>query len=221
MKKSLLQLGLLLALLFSATAVFAQVREEVLLAQGARGPGAAREGHEHRPGQWLRHYKDMPEAQQQQELRRDPQFQQLPPERQQRLMDRLHQFNTMPPDQKERILNRMEAFEKLSPEKQQKLHELQHRVRDLPEDRQQAIHKTFRHLLELSPEERDKYMHSEQFRSSFNDEERGLLQQLIGVAPPANGNANGGPAPSQGPPKFWNPVHARHFFSWAKRSLKI
>lgn len=160
--------------------------------QGAAG--APRSAPQHgRAGDWLRQHRSMSPQQQEQTLRNDPQFQQLPKDHQQKLLNRLHTFDNLPPQEQEKILNRMQEFESLPPAEQAKLHLIQHRIMALPQDRQTAVRKAFRRLHEMSPEERDRVMSSDHFKSLFNDSERGILNDWIAIPMPK-------PAPRSQPP---------------------
>ena len=141
------------------------------------GPGPHR-------GDWLRKYGDLPAPQQERQLRQDPNFRNLPPEQQQHLLDTLHSFDNLPPDRKATLLNRMETFEHLTPQQQQQARGLFQRYRSLPEDRRGKVSQAYRELQGLSPEQRSQLLNSEQFRSTFSDEERELLRGMADLTPP-------------------------------------
>ena len=87
-------------------------------------------------GDWLAASTgDLPPAQQEQTLQKDPTFQSLPPDRQKHLLDRLRIFNSLAPEKKQKILNRMEFYEHLPPEKQAEAHTCSSSIRVCPPTR--------------------------------------------------------------------------------------
>ncbi len=107
------------------------------------------QGHPQPPGHagdWLRRYKDLPPAEQERELQKDPAFQRLPPGQQQQLRQRLQHFSTLPPQQQLRMLNRMETWEHLTPEQKQQARQIYGQMRQLPPDRQRMVRTAVRDL---------------------------------------------------------------------------
>jgi uncharacterized protein DUF3106 len=158
--------------------------------QGARAGrmvGVRRDGHH--AGDWLRRYKDLPPDQQEKALANDPDFQRLSPEHQERLRQRLRTFNTLPPEQQRRILERMETWEHLTPDQKDKARNLFHRIRQLAPERRRAVMKAVRQLRSMPPEQRQPTIDSQNFKSSFSDEERDLLGDIaeLPLAPGENG----------------------------------
>jgi hypothetical protein len=145
-------------------------------AQGMRG-GFHRPPGQH-AGDWLRKYKDVPPAQQQKALESDPQFRNLPPEGQERLKQRLQRFNSLPPERQQRILNRMETWEHLTPDQQQKARDVFGRFRQLPEDRRNMVRSAARDLQQMNPQDRQRVLNSDRFRSAFTDNEREMLHEF-------------------------------------------
>lgn len=148
-------------------------------------------------GQWLKRNQNLPVVQQEQKLRDDPEFQKLPPQQQEHLLDRLRQFNSLPPNQRQRMLSRMDAFEHLTPQQQQQAREIFGQVRQMPEDRRQQFRKGIRQLADAPAEQRAAMLDSQEFRSSYSDNERDLMRQIVklDILPP-----KGGPEPAPGPP---------------------
>jgi hypothetical protein len=145
-----------------------------------RGPAFGR-GEGHHAGAWLRKYLTLPPAEQEKALASDPEFQKLPPETQQRLRERLQKFNQLPPEQQQKILARMEKWQQLTPEQRQQARALFHRMRDLPPERRHALVTAYRHLRDLDPPEQQKVLDSEQFKSTFSDDERDILRGFVGL----------------------------------------
>ena len=146
------------------------------------GPNPSRPNVAHPPqnqpghaGNWLRHYKDLPPAQQRRELERDPQFRRLPPQRQAQLQKRLQHFANLPPQQQERVLNRMETWEHLTHDQKQQARQLFQQFKQLPPDRRQAVNRAIRGMRDLSPDQRDQLIDSDQFRSQFSPQERSVI----------------------------------------------
>jgi hypothetical protein len=129
-------------------------------------------------GDWLRKYFGLPPAQREQTLEKDPSFQALPPDTQKHLLDRLRTFNSLPSDKQQKILNRMEIYEHLPPEKQTEANTLYQQYHSLPSDQRSQVSQAFRKMKEMSPEQRTQYMNSNEFQSSFNDQQRDLLRGM-------------------------------------------
>src|SRR3954463_246883 len=146
--------------------------------------GAHKGKHQQRAGQWLRKYQNVPADEQEKQLNADPKFQSLSPEKQERLRERLHKFNDMTPEQKQKTLDRMQKFEQMTPEQRQRFQHLQQTLNAMPQARSQQVRQAFRHLQQLSPDEQQKLMGSSQFRTRFNDQERGLLNEMLNTIPP-------------------------------------
>ena len=129
-------------------------------------------------GDWLRKYFGLPPAQREQTLEKDPSFQALPPDAQKHLLDRLRTFNSLDPEKQQKILNRMEFYEHLPPQKQAEANTLYQQYHSLPTDQKSQVSQAFRKMKEMSPEQRTQYMNSNEFQSSFNDQQRDLLRGM-------------------------------------------
>ena len=133
--------------------------------------------------QWLDNHRGMSLAEQQAALDREPGFHNLPPEQQQRIHNQLSTLSQMDPQQQRRTLNRTETMERLLPEQRQQIRSALGQVAALPEPRRRAVSREF-YALQNTPEpRRSQYMSSGQFRSEFNDQERGAINGLLNVAP--------------------------------------
>ena len=157
--------------------------------QGRQGEG--QKGQWHRQGgagAWLRKHQDLPPAEQQRALERDPAFQSLPPERQQELRQRLDRFNSLPPEQRQRLLQRMETWNRLTPAQRDRARNIFGQYRTLPEDRRQALSRAYRSLHDMSPQDRQRAIDSPPFRNTFSDQERDILHGMtdLNVGPPPN-----------------------------------
>jgi hypothetical protein len=150
-------------------------------------------------GDWLREHQNLTPDQQEKLLESDPNFKKLPPERQAELRERLRKFNSLPPEQRERALNRMEFMSSLTPEQRQQIRQAQQTLQSLPQDRQVMVHKALRHLRQMTPEERQRVMNEDRFKSMFSEQERGIIGQLSAINPP---EGEGNPQqPPNGQPK--------------------
>ena len=150
-----------------------------------------------RMGDWLNAHKNLPPDQQQKLLENDPGFKRLAPQRQAELIERLRKFNNMPPEQRERALNRMQFMAGLTQQQRQEIREANTQLQGLPQDRQVMVHKALRHLRQMDPQERQQVFDSDRFKSTFSDQERGILTRLSAINPP---EGNPQPAPN-GQPK--------------------
>jgi hypothetical protein len=142
-----------------------------------------------RLGEWLQSNKDLTPDQQEKALESDPKFKKLPPDRQAALKDRLRKFNALPPQQRQRALQRMNYMAALSPDQRQQLRDANKTLETLPPDRKVMVHTALRHLRKMDPQQRAETMQSEQFRSTFSDQEQGILKQLSAINPPQEGGA--------------------------------
>jgi hypothetical protein len=140
-----------------------------------KGPGPHK-------GDWLRKYFGMSPSQQEKTLEQDPVFKSLPPDKQQHLLDRLRSFNSLAPDKQQAILNRMETYEHLPPEKQAEARTLFQQYRSLPPDQKTQMSQAYHKLRNMTPEQRAQYMNSDEFRNSFDDQQRELLRGMNGLA---------------------------------------
>ena len=140
-----------------------------------KGPGPHK-------GDWLRKYFRMSPSQREQTLEQDPTFKALPPDKQQHLLDRLRSFNSMAPDKQQQILNRMETYEHLPPEKQAEARSLFQQYHSLPTDQKTQLSHEYRKLRNMPPEQRAQYLNSDEFRNSFNDQQRELLRGMNELA---------------------------------------
>ena len=148
------------------------------VAQG--GNGQRRNGNERRPGphfgDWLRNSKNLTPQQKEKALESDPNFQKLPSDRQTKLRERLQQFNSLPEDKQQRILQRMETWEHMTPEQHRQARAIFDRLRDLPDGRRNALRDQVRALTTMTPDQRQRYMNSDQYRRNYTDDERDLIQ---------------------------------------------
>jgi hypothetical protein len=151
--------------------------------------GRPQRGH---AGDWLRRYKDLPPAEQERELQRDPGFRRLPPARQQLLRQRLQHFSSLPPQQQLRILNRMDTWEHLTPEQKTQARQVFNQFRQLPPARQRMVGTAVHDLRGMPPDQRERVIDSPRFRSMFSDQERDMIRgaSRLPLAPP-DGGENG------------------------------
>lgn len=156
------------------------------------------QGPVHRMGDWLEAHKDLPPEQQQKALENDPGFKRLPPARQAALRERLRNFNSLTPEQRNRALQRLNFMAGLTHEQREQIRQSQQQLQALPEDRKVMIHKALRHLRQMDPQQRSEVMQSDRFKSTFSDQEQGILKQLSAINPPGEG---GTAAPSGQPQK--------------------
>ncbi len=136
---------------------------------------------QNRLGDWLQSHKELTPEQQENALEKDPKFKKLTPERQAALKERLRKFNALPPEQRQRALRRMNYISTLSPEQRQQLRDANQKLEALPQDRKVMIHTALRHLRKMDPQQRAETMQSDRFRSTFSDQEQGILQQLSAI----------------------------------------
>ncbi|HET7103887.1 MAG TPA: DUF3106 domain-containing protein [Terracidiphilus sp.] len=134
-------------------------------------------------GAWLNQNRGVPLQQQEQQLRKNPNFNRLPQADQQRLVRQLHRMDQMPEAQRERRLARSEALERLSPEQRARVDQSARAWRSLPADRQAMMKGAFQDLRHVPPDQRQMVLNSGQYRNRFSPEERGILSNLLRVEP--------------------------------------
>lgn len=127
-------------------------------------------------GDWLRHYKDLPPAEQERELQKDPVFRRLPPGQQQLLRQRLRHFSSLPPQEQIRMLNRMDTWEHLTPDQKGQARQLFNQMRQLPPERQRMVTTAIHDLRGMPPEQRENVIDSPRFRGMFTDQEREMIR---------------------------------------------
>jgi hypothetical protein len=133
----------------------------------------AQRGH---AGDWLRKYKDLPPAEQERELQKDPGFRRLPPQQQQQLRERLQHFSNLPPQQQLRMLNRMETWEHLTPEQKEQARQVFNQIKQLPPNRQRMVNTAIHDLRAMPPEQREQIINSDRFKGMFSDQEREMMR---------------------------------------------
>jgi uncharacterized protein DUF3106 len=154
-----------------------------------------------RMGDWLESHKNLPLAQQEKALENDPNFRKLPPDRQAALRERLRKFNSLPPDQRDLALKRMNFWASLTREQRQQLRDANQKLQALPEDRRVAVHKALRHLRQMDPQHRQQALESDRFKTTFSDQEQGILKQLASINPPEEGASPKSSVPAAQSPK--------------------
>ena len=171
-------LACLLGITFTAGSLSAQQAPKDDSKPAASNQSAGRKPHNPHAGTWLRRYQALPPAEQEKALNNDPDFQKLSSDKQDKLRKRLREFNSYPPEKRQRILKRMEVFEHLSPEQQQRARDLYGRLRTLPDDRRKIVRRTAHNLRQFDAAERERLLESDEYRNSFNDNERSLIKEL-------------------------------------------
>lgn len=135
-------------------------------------------------GDWLREHKDLPIDQQEKLLESDPNFKKLTPDRQTALKDRLRKFNTLSPEQRDRALQRMQVMAKLTPEQRKEIRDANQQLQALPQQRRVLVHASLRKLRNMPADQRQQELQSEQFRSTFSDQEQNIIRQLSSIEVP-------------------------------------
>jgi|GEM_PF-1484693 hypothetical protein len=145
-----------------------------------------------RMGEWLEAHKSLPPDQQEKALESDPGFKKLPPLQQAALRERLRHFNSLTPEQRDRAVKRMQFMAGLSQQQRQQIRESNQQLQTLPVERRVMVHKALRHMRQMDPQEREQLMQSDRFKSTFSDQEQGILRQLSAINPPEEGGGPGG-----------------------------
>ena len=150
----------------------------------AKQPGGGQGGrNQEHLAEWMNRHRDLPVQQQQRALESEPGFKEYPAQTQQRLRDRLTELNNMRPAQRERILEHNEVMEHLSAPQRQQVRGAMLQLSSLPEDRRHAVARAFRDLRTMPEADRQQYLNSPAFKSQYNEQERGTLNNLMAVEP--------------------------------------
>jgi hypothetical protein len=149
----------------------------------AAKPGGVPKQNQEHLGQWMDRHNNLPLAEQQRALEKEPGFRDLPPQTQQRMHDRITQLNNMTPEQRRRTLEHTEAMEHLTPPQRQQFRGALEQYRGLPEDRRRLVARAFRDLREMPQPQRQAILNSDRFRGQFSDQERNTLSGLLAVEP--------------------------------------
>ena len=88
-------------------------------------------GNQEHMTQWMERHNNLPLAEQQKALEKEPGFRDLPPQTQQALRNRLTQLNNMPPEQRRRMLEHTETMERLTPQQRQQFRAASEQYRQL------------------------------------------------------------------------------------------
>jgi len=163
-------------------------------------PGNKGGAQPNRMGKWLQEHKNLSPDEQEKLLEKDPNFQKLSAARQAELKERLRKFNNLPPAQRERAINRMQYMASLTQAQRQEIREAGQQLQGLPQDRQVMVHKALRHLRQMDPQERQQVMDGDRFKSTFSDQERGIITRLVAINP-QEGNGSQPNPQSGGQPK--------------------
>jgi hypothetical protein len=145
--------------------------------------GLGPKGNQEHLGQWMDRHRNLPPADQQRALEKEPGFRDLPPQTQQRMRDRLTQLNNMTPEQRRRTLEHTEAMEHLSLSQRQQVRGALEQYRGLPDERRRLVARAFRDLREMPQPQRQAILNSDRFRGQFTDQERNTLSGLLTVEP--------------------------------------
>jgi hypothetical protein len=138
-----------------------------------------------RLGEWLSAHKDLPLDQQEKLLESLPAFKHLTQQRQAELIARLRWFNGLPPKQKEKVLKNMKYLESLTPDQRKQVREAHQHMQTLPTERRVMVRKELRNLMHMPPDKRQEEFASDQFKTTFSDQEQLILRNLAEINPPA------------------------------------
>ncbi len=97
------------------------------------------------------------------------------------MRDRLKDFNSRSPEQQQRILDRMQKFENMSDAQKQQLENVHQRMHEIPEDRRGVVRREFQLLQQMTPDQRQRVMNSDSFRTTFSDKEREVIKGMADV----------------------------------------
>ena len=99
------------------------------------------------------------------------------------MVRQLHQVDQMPDEQRQRRLARAEALEHLSAQDRMRVNSSSHRWASLPPDRQALMKNAFRDLRAFPPDQRQTVLGSSRYQGVFNQDERGILSDMLRVEP--------------------------------------
>jgi len=141
---------------------------------------------------WLKAHNNLPPDQQEKALENDPGFKKLSPQHQAELKERLRKFDSLSPQERERALRQREVMARLTPEQRAQVRSAHQQLQGLTNERRLEVHKELRKLVRMSPDQRQQTFDSDEFKSSFSDQEQTILKNLAGLNFVAQ---NGNPSP--------------------------
>jgi uncharacterized protein HemY len=103
---------------------------------------------------------------------------------QEQFREQLARFDAMPKPQQEILIQRAERFAALSVEEKAAVAQHMQAMRQLPEDRRRELGLAIRRMQPLSPEERQKLIESDAFKSRFSADEQKIIVGLSQVMTP-------------------------------------
>jgi Protein of unknown function (DUF3106) len=154
-----------------------------------------------RSGQGLGNLLNMPPDQREKALENDPGFKKLSPARQAALRERLRNFNNLSPERQQRLRNRIAFMAGLTEDQRRTIRQSNQELERLPQDRQVMVHKALRHLRQMDAQGREQVLKSDRFKSTFSEEERGILTKLSSISPPADEEDHNPTSAPTGSPK--------------------
>lgn len=107
----------------------------------------------------------------------------LPPERRRAIRERLDQFNSLPKEEQQRLRERYDRFSKLPPKTQELVRTQLRNFNEVPPDRRRVLVREIQRLRRLPDGDRRRRMQSRDFRASYAEEERLMLQVLSETFP--------------------------------------
>lgn len=102
----------------------------------------------------------------------------LPPDRRREFEGRVERYNSLSPEEKERLQDSYDRFRQLPPDRRDEARRVFGRFRQLPEERQGLIQAEIQGLGKMTPEARQDYVDSPEFREKFSPEERRIIRDL-------------------------------------------
>src|SRR5271157_1406132 len=109
---------------------------------------------------------------------RERAFEQMNPQQQEQARKLVGWFDGLPREQQAIQLRRIEHFEQLPPEQRVEVKGLIKEAQELPEPRRVLVRQALMRLQNLSDADRDRFLHSPQFKARFSAEEQRLITRL-------------------------------------------
>jgi len=111
---------------------------------------------------------------------REKALERLPPERREKVRQQLQRYDQMPPERKAQL----QRLWQLPPDKQQKVRSSMRDFSELPQDRRRAMRQQLQNMGTMSPDERNGYLKSPEFKQQYSPDEQEIMRNMSEILPP-------------------------------------
>lgn len=182
--------GLLLAVLLLPVQSFAQSRgtfrapqDSPRRNQSRRAPSAQRKASTAGMNTFVQRLMEVKPERRREMLANNRRFQRLPTAQRRAIEARLQRFDRLPANERELLVQRYQLFSRLDPSRQSQARTMYREWSQLPRARRNRITQVVRRLRNSPPENRAEILQSERFAGMFDQEDREIIDRLLGLTP--------------------------------------